>query len=88
MSVWQLQEAKARLSELVKRTQDEGAQHITLHGRLAAVLISPAEYESLQQPKPNLVEFMRNSPWAGFNLDVGRTQDAGRDVDLSEDGAL
>ncbi len=87
MSVWQLQEAKARLSELVKRTQGEGSQHITLHGKSVAVLISQAEYERLQQPKPHLVEFMRNSPLAGLDLDFGRAQDAGRDIDLSEDGA-
>ena len=40
MSSWQLQEAKARLSELVKSAEHEGPQEITVHGRPAAVVLS------------------------------------------------
>jgi hypothetical protein len=30
--VWQLQEAKARLSEVVRRAVDEGPQHVSVRG--------------------------------------------------------
>ena len=36
---WQLQEAKNRLSEVVRKAQHEGPQTITLHGRDAAVVV-------------------------------------------------
>lgn len=39
MSSWQLQDAKARLSEVVKKAAQEGPQHITLHGQPAAVVL-------------------------------------------------
>jgi prevent-host-death family protein len=36
--VWQLQEAKARFSELVRRAQTEGPQTVTVHGEAAVVV--------------------------------------------------
>jgi antitoxin Phd len=39
--VWQLQEAKARFSELVRLAQTEGPQTVTVHGK-AAVTITRA----------------------------------------------
>ncbi len=43
--VWSLQEAKARLSELIRRAQTEGPQKITLHGK-HAVTVYPAAMEA------------------------------------------
>jgi prevent-host-death family protein len=42
MHVWQMQEAKARLSELVKLAESEGPQDITVHGKSVAVVVSRA----------------------------------------------
>ena len=42
--VWSLQEAKARLSELIRRARSEGPQEITLHGK-HAVTVYPAAME-------------------------------------------
>ena len=42
MRIWQMQEAKARLSEVVKRAEADGPQDITLHGRSVAVVLSRA----------------------------------------------
>jgi len=41
---WALQDAKARLSELVRAAEKE-PQHITVRGEPAAVLISEKEYK-------------------------------------------
>ena len=46
-STWQLQEAKAKLSELVRRARSEGPQTITVRGEPAVVVISIEEYERL-----------------------------------------
>jgi prevent-host-death family protein len=82
MRTWQLQEAKGKFSEVVKRSQDQGPQNITVHGESVAVLISRRDYLRLTQPKPSLVELLRNSPLMGFELDVERKQTPTRKVKL------
>ena len=51
---WQLQEAKNKLSQLVKEAKKGKPQYITVHGKNAAVLISAQEYERLKQPRSKL----------------------------------
>jgi len=41
---WKLQDAKARFSELVRKAQTEGPQHVTVHGKEAVVVVSASEY--------------------------------------------
>ena len=65
MSSWQLQEAKARLSELVKSAEQEGPQEITAHGRIAAMVVSARDYARLSGASGSLVAFMRESPLYG-----------------------
>lgn len=79
---WQLQEAKNRLSELVRKARAEGPQVITLRGRDAVVVVSATEYGKLSRPRGSLVDFFRRSPLAGVNLDLARSTDTGRRVDL------
>ena len=79
---WQLQEAKNRLSELVRKAQHEGPQTITLHGKDAAVVVSASEFASLPNRKGTLVEFLRSSPFVGVNLRLTRSRDTGRKVEL------
>lgn len=79
---WQLQDAKNRLSELVRKARQDGPQVITLHGRDAAVVVSAREYQRMARPKGTLVEFVRKSPLADASLDVRRSRDTGRSVRL------
>jgi len=62
MQMWQMQEAKARLSEVVKSAETLGPQKITVHGQPVAVVISHAMYEKLTGNQQSLVSFMRASP--------------------------
>lgn len=62
MQTWQLQNAKAHFSELVRHAQQDGPQEISVHGRPAAVLISREMFDQLTDQGENLVEFMRRSP--------------------------
>ena len=72
---WQLQEAKNRLSELVRRAREEGPQVITVHGSDAAVVMSAEQYAKLARRKGTLVEFFRKSPLVGEELDLARSRD-------------
>lgn len=83
MHAWQMQEAKARLSEVVKLAESEGPQDITLHGRSVAVVLSRASFERLSGNQYSLVEFMRKSPLYGLEeIEFDRDRSAVREVDL------
>lgn len=83
MHTWQMQEAKARLSELVKLAESEGPQDITLHGRSVAVVLSRSAFESLAASKRSLVEFMRQSPLYGLeDIEFERDRSITREVPL------
>jgi prevent-host-death family protein len=81
MRTWQIQEAKARLSELVRDTERGGPQEITWHGRAVAVVLSKDEYERLSGGGQSLVEFMRRSPlYDCEELDLARDASVTREV--------
>ena len=78
MQTWQLQQAKARFSELVDRAQ-KAPQEVTVHGKAVAVVVSRETFESLSQANGSLVDFMQKSPLrdAGditFERDKSRTR--------------
>jgi prevent-host-death family protein len=82
MQTWQLQEAKGKFSEVVKRAQSQGPQNITVHGEPVAVLISRRDYLKLIHPKPSLVELLRASPLVGSDLKISREQTPTRKIKL------
>lgn len=70
MQTWQMQDAKARLSELVKCAAKDGPQNITVHGQSVAVVLSHEAFAALKgthAAQQSLVDFMQNSPL--HNLD-------------------
>jgi prevent-host-death family protein len=79
---WTVAEAKAQLSEVIERALTEGPQTITRHGRKAAVVVSPAEWERKSKRRGNLAEFFAQSPLRGSGLRVRRVKDTPREVDL------
>ncbi|HLQ25168.1 MAG TPA: type II toxin-antitoxin system Phd/YefM family antitoxin [Acidiferrobacterales bacterium] len=83
MGAWQLQEAKARLSEVIKKAAKEGPQSITVRGQPAAVVISSEEYQKLKRPRGSFVKFMRRSPLYGVELDLKREQTRTRKADIA-----
>jgi prevent-host-death family protein len=82
MRRWQLQEAKARLSEVVKSTQREGPQEISVRGQPAVVIVSKVEYDRLRKRKPSLLELLRRSPLMGVDLELERDRSPSRMVRL------
>jgi prevent-host-death family protein len=82
MKQWQLQEAKAKFSEVVRSATTDGPQAITLHGKAVVVILSKAQYEKLRTPKMTLVEMMNKSPLKGINIEFERNPSFNRDIDL------
>jgi len=74
MQKWQLQEAKAKLSELVKQTT-LAPQSITLRGEPVAVVISIAKYKQLTKPKKSLFDMFRSAPESLNDLDLPSRKD-------------
>jgi prevent-host-death family protein len=70
MQIWQMQEAKARLSEVVKRAEVDGPQDITLHGRSVAVVLSRAAFDRLSGQRASVVDFMQSSPLVGLDEEL------------------
>lgn len=82
MRRWQLQEARKRLSEVVRKAVDEGRQVITRRGEDAVVVVAAEEYARLsRKPGATLVEFLRGSPLSAVALDLTRGRDTGRRVE-------
>ena len=81
---WALQDAKAHFSELVRKAQDEGPQHVTVHGRDSVVVLSEVEYARLTGPRSGrlLVDLLRGSPLAGVRLEHPKIRGPVRPVDL------
>ena len=84
MQSWQMQDAKARLSEVVKRAEQDGPQDITLHGRSVAVVLSRERFDQLSGQAASVVDFMQASPLAGLDDDLVFERDQGltRELDL------
>jgi len=82
---WQLQEAKARFSEVFRLARESGPQRVTKHGRTAVVVLPAEEYERLSSSKArqgSLVRFFADSPLAGSGIQLDRPRDFGRAVKL------
>ena len=79
---WQIQEAKAMFSKVVRSAEQE-PQIITVHGKECAVVLSMEEYRKLSSPKESLVSFMESSPWANVKTELPlRQTDKIRRIDL------
>lgn len=81
-SEWQLQEAKGNLSQLIKRAASGDAQVVTVHGKPMAVVVSVAEYARLTRQRGKLSSALLRPDLAIDDLDLSRSRDTGRDVEL------
>ncbi len=61
MATWQLQEAKAKLSEVIDTAQKKGPQIITRRGVEEAVLVPMDEWRRMK-PARTLLEVLQSGP--------------------------
>jgi len=81
---WVLQDAKARLSELVRRARSEGPQHVTVHGRDGVVVIAEEEFRRLKGDLTGaaLVAAMQASPFRETEIEAKRSKMPVRTVSI------
>lgn len=84
MRTWQLQEAKARFSELVREAEDGQAQLVSKHGAPCIVVVDVATYERLTAPGRSLVDALLSAPRFDLGeLDLRRDPSPPRPSDVS-----
>ena len=70
MRQWQVQDAKARFSEMLDASLEEGPQLVSKRGEPKAVLVSLDEWEKLQKrTKPSLKDILL-APEPRADLDI------------------
>jgi prevent-host-death family protein len=79
MHTWPLNEAKAKMSALLREAQ-HSPQEITSHGKSVAVVLSREQFDQLAQRQKSLVEFMRQSPlWGDEDIVLERDRSLTRE---------
>ncbi|MFH1907071.1 MAG: type II toxin-antitoxin system Phd/YefM family antitoxin [Chloroflexota bacterium] len=76
-TMWQIQDAKNKLSEVIERALKQGPQLITRRGEKTVVVLAFSEYEKMRKSQGKLSEFFRASPLAG--IDLTRDESLARD---------
>ena len=81
MAIWQIQEAKTRLSQVIEDAYSEGPQIITRHGSERAVVLSVTDYRALTAHKPDFRAYLLGGPKVD-SFEVERGNDIGREIEL------
>lgn len=79
---WQIQQAKQRLSEVIRQAAMQGPQMLTHRGEPAAWILSAKDYENLTKHRESIVEFFQRSPHRDVDLKIERRKDLPRKIDL------
>lgn len=79
--LWTVNEAKAKLSQVIDRAQKRGPQTITENGRPAVIVVEVEEWERLTRPSGTLSDFFAASPLRGAALKSPRRKDRLRSPD-------
>lgn len=77
---WQLQEAKQRFSEVVRRALTEGPQWVTRHGRRVVVVVAADEFEAAGRGT-SFKEFLLSGPDME-ELEIDRSAEPAPEVSL------
>ena len=70
------------MSQLVKRAANGDAQVVTVHGKPTAVVVSAEEYARLTRRRGKLSVALLRPDLATEDLDISRSRDTGRIVEL------
>lgn len=79
---WQIQEAKAKFSEVIEEACSHGYQTITKKGEPVAIILSKKDFDKLLQSKTSLIDFFKSAPCQEVDLDIQRSTDLAREIDL------
>lgn len=78
---WNLADAKARFSEVVRRAREEGPQAVTRHGEVAVYVVSAEGFREHGSDAQELLAVMRRCPHPDLELESPKIQSPVRDID-------
>jgi prevent-host-death family protein len=81
---YSVKDAKYNLSEIIRLAESGRPQIIKRHQTEVAVVVSIGDWQRSKGKRQRLVDILRNSPLIGIDLDLSRSDDRLRDIDLSE----
>lgn len=81
-NIWQIQEAKAKFSQVVTEANSRGCQIITKQGEPIAVLLSKKDFDEMTKSKTSLLDLFQNAPCQDIELDIRRSKDLPREFYL------
>lgn len=79
--IWQFQEAKAKLSEVLNRVDADGRQVIIRNKKFFVILTEEAYTDYIGSQRSVLDVFLR-CPYPDIELDINRSKETLRDLDL------
>ncbi len=80
--LWQLQEAKAKFSQVINEAISSGYQTITKNGKPVAYIVSKVEFDRYLPAQKTLLEAVDSCPYPEIDLDIARKQDSIREIEL------
>ena len=81
---WQVQEAKQRFSEVVRAAEAGEPQVVTRHGEEIVVVIDIEEYRRLHGGPVSLMDYLLAGPRCDDDLEIERSRDLAREIDMAE----
>ena len=81
MATWQVQQAKARFSEVIDSAKTEGPQTISRHGAEQAVVISMDDYRAMTSEADAFKRHLLSGPKFD-SFTIPRSRDTGRRIRL------
>lgn len=81
LPIWHLHDAKARFSELFRRSLENGPQRVLRRGGEAVVVVQAEEFDRMRErakQPASLVEFFHAAPTGGKALRLTRKRDTTR----------
>jgi len=84
LPVWKLEDAKARLSELVRVARQRGPQRVTVYGKDAVVVLAAEDYARLAPiwTQPSLHALLSNSPLRDLEISPAKERSPVREIEL------
>lgn len=81
-NIWQIQEAKAKFSQLIEDANMKGYQTITKQGEPIAVILSKREFDKMTQSKTSFLNFFKAAPCQEVEVNIQRSKDLPREFEL------
>lgn len=79
-----VKDAKDNLSEIIRLAESGRPQIIKRHDTEVAVVVSISEWRRSRGKQKTVLEVLRSSPWVGAELDLERSKELPREIDLGE----